>query len=200
MKKNAWYDETILPNQMINGANGKLGWPKLENSNHFKFLDNALKKCENAKSIIDLGCGAGEVGRVYSKFDYKGYDLPHIIEKVSKVVNPKLNYDFFDANQSDFEFCEEADIVLSNGFITELESCSKVFTKVLKKIRKYFILHRQKFADQEELNEYQTYGGLTTTNCSISQKVFYENIKDKFIILSEDIYENNLKTILLKKI
>jgi hypothetical protein len=195
--KSAWYDENTLPDNMVKGIDGSLGWPKLEKSTHFKYLKEAMDIC-GGKTLIDLGCGGGEVGRVFSDLHYVGYDLPHIIEKVSKVVNPELNYYSFDAYETDFEFIKGSDIVLSNSFITELTNCTNIIGKIINKSEKYVILHRQKFKDSEVVNNYNTYGGLNTTNCAISNTEFLKLIENKFDVVY-DVEYDDMKTIIIKK-
>ncbi len=195
--KSAWYDENILPKQMVKGADGTLGWPRLEDSGHFKYLKEAISICEG-NTLMDLGCGAGEVGRVYSEFDYIGYDLPHIIEKVAKKVNPHLKYDSFDAYETDFQFIKGVDIVLSNSFITELTNCTGILLKIIEKVDKYIVIHRQKFSENEEMKQYKTYGGLGTTECKISEKDFNESIQGSFDVIYSASYDG-MKTMTLKK-
>ena len=79
MKNNlesAWYNKDILPNEMKMRINGKKSWPKLENSWHFQYLDEAIKVCGKIETLIDLGCGGAEVGRVYPHIKYVGYETP----------------------------------------------------------------------------------------------------------------------------
>ena len=141
--KTAWYDEDILPSDM---AIKSVEW-ELDKSDHFVYLKEAFDMCREYKSIADLGCGAGNVGKVFSDMDYVGYDLDHIIEKVSKKVNPELSYISFDAYDTDFEFCKNYDVVLSNSFITELKYCGNILYDILDRCNKYVILHRQGFSE-----------------------------------------------------
>ena len=118
-KKNAWYNETILPKEMVSKViSHENGWSKLEHSDHFRFLDELINLTES-KTIADIGCGAAELGRIYNNFNYTGFDLPHIIEKVSKVVNPNLNYQVFDAYNFDYTFCKILSCNINNEVYDE---------------------------------------------------------------------------------
>lgn len=166
-KKNAWYNETILPKEMVSKViSPENGWSKLEHSDHFRFLDELINLTES-KTIADIGCGTAELGRIYNNFNYTGFDLPHIIEKVSKVVNPNLNYQVFDAYNFDYTFFKKYDLLICNGFISELNEPIQVLKNLLDNTKKYLIIHRQIFDDKSKVIEYKTYGDLLTTVCHI---------------------------------
>jgi hypothetical protein len=172
----AWFNHDILPNEMVLGAIGGKGWPKLEHSEHFKIIDEIISSV-NPKNIADIGCGAGEVGRIYSKVGYTGFDLPHIIEKVSKVVNPSLSYKTFDAYNFDYSEFKKYDILICNGFISELTKPFEVINNLLKNTERYLLIHRQYFSNKTEIVEYQTYGNLKTPRCYIDINEFKNMLK-----------------------
>jgi trans-aconitate methyltransferase len=156
-KKTAWYNETILPKQMVSKILNKNGFTKLEHSEHFIILDELIK-ITKSKNIADIGCGGAELGRVYYDFDYTGFDLPHIIENVSKVVNPNLNYVKFDAYDFDYTLFKKYDLLVCNGFISELIEPITVLKNLLDNTKKYLIIHRQIFEN----------GDLITQRCRIN--------------------------------
>ena len=202
-KKNrdtAWFDREKLPNAMLSA-----NFASLENADHFP----ALKDCfsvikDNAKSIIDIGCGTAEASKVFTEYEYFGADLPHIIEKVSKQRNPNEQYISFNASNADFSFLQGKDVVLMNSFISELSDWYLVMTKILVNSKKYVILHRQEVTKSSSyLQEYTTYGELRTIKSVINEeqlhRLFYMN---EFKVLKESSsfpYNSNHKTYLLEK-
>jgi hypothetical protein len=184
-KKTAWYNDDILPNEMVSGAIGQKGWVRLEHSEHFKVLDG-LVKLVNPKKIADVGCGAAELGRVYIGINYTGFDLPHIIEKVSKVVNKNLKYENFDANDFDYTVFKEYDLLICNGFISELTNPIEVLKKLIENTSGYLIIHRQFFSNETNFSEYMTYGELTTIRSHISLDEFNTLLRNHKIIKQEN--------------
>jgi hypothetical protein len=160
----AWTSENHeLEKDMINGALCKKpGWKKLEYSSHFTYL-NELILMTNEKSICDIGCGAGELGRVYKDYHYEGYDLQHIVENVSKVVNPQLTYNYFDANNFNYNLFKKYDLLICNGFISELINPLEIIKNLLENTNKYLIIHRQKIGNKTEIINYKTYADLLTS-------------------------------------
>lgn len=167
VNKTAWYNENELPNDMVLGAIGKKGWAKLEHSEHFGTLDKVISSI-SPKKIADIGCGAGELGRIYENTGYTGFDLPHIIEKVSKVVNPNLDYKVFDAYNFDYNEFKNYDVLVCNGFISELTNPIEIIKKLLENTEGYLLIHRQFFSDKTEIINYNTYGNLKTPRCIIN--------------------------------
>jgi len=197
MKKTAWYNTDILPNEMVRGAMGLNGWGRLENAAHFPYLNNLINKC-NCDNIADIGCGAGEVGRVYSKLNYSGFDLPHIIEDVAKKVNPNLEYFEFDAYSFDYTFFKKYDILLCNSFLSELPEPIPVLSQILKNTKKYLIIHRQYCSKEGKINEYNTYGNLTTVRSFISEEEFKNLLSEHRII--EELDSEFGKSILIERV
>lgn len=204
MIKNAWYDNSILPNEMVKAIRGDYGWKKLEYSEHFTTLDTLIKRTKT-NSIIDIGCGAGEVGRVYNNLDYCGCDLSHIIENVAEVINPGKNYIKFDANENqDMSFVENYEVLLMNSFLSEIEDPLKFLKNIIKYNINYILIHRQDFTDgKSSLCDYLTYGGIKTTNSIINYKEFTDILKDQYEVIAKQNsgLTNSYKcSILLKKI
>lgn len=172
--KTAWYDEEIIPESMLKAVTGQIaGWKQLEESDHLESLKHALFCCSNSNNLMDLGCGAGEVSRVFKQFDYTGADLTHIIEKVAKKKNPSNKYIYCDANTDDLQFLQNYDIVLMNSFLSEIPDYFKILNKVLFYSKKYIVIHRQQFDDSSSrLEEYPSYAGVVTTKTVINNKEF----------------------------
>ena len=70
----AWFNEDVLPSDMVKGATGEKGWSKLEDAEHFKVLNQFISNLTINK-MVDIGCGAGELGRVLSNINYTGFDF-----------------------------------------------------------------------------------------------------------------------------
>lgn len=202
-KNNAWYDSSIVPREMIRGAKAEIpGWRTLENTTHFIALDNLVKN-SGGKSIIDIGCGAAEAGRIYENMKYAGADLPHIIEQVAKKVNPDKTYITFDANDSeDFDFIKEYDIVLMNGFLSEITNPLEFLEKILQNAKKCIIIHRQDFNNEKTfLENYTSYGGKPATNSNINYKELVALVEKYNFEIAENISSNlvNKRSVLIRK-
>jgi hypothetical protein len=167
----AWFNKDLLPKAMIDGALGLNGWERLENTKHYKILKSLIDLIE-FQNIADIGCGAGELGRVLNCKNYCGFDLPHIVEEVSKKVNPNFNFNYFNSNESDYTTFKDFDLLICNGFISELINPLEVIKKILFFTKKNLIIHRQIFDSITRLVEYKTYANLTTIKSHISKNEF----------------------------
>jgi 2-polyprenyl-3-methyl-5-hydroxy-6-metoxy-1,4-benzoquinol methylase len=202
-KNNAWYDDTIVPREMIRGAKAEIpGWKTLENTTHFLALDSLVKK-SGGESIVDIGCGAAEVGRIYSNMKYAGADLPHIIEGVAEKVNPGKVYIKFDANESNkFDVIKEYDIILMNSFLSELSNPLEFLEKSLQNSKKYIIIHRQDFNNEKTfLENYKSYGGKLATSANINYKELAALVEKYNFEIAENISSNldNKRSVLIKR-
>ena len=196
-KKTAWFNEDILPTDMIKGATGENGWARLEYTEHFKIINDFISSLKVLK-MADIGCGAGELGRVLHNINYIGFDLPHIIDKVSKVVNPNLNYSEFNADMFNYEVLKEFDLIVCNGFISELNNPIEVLNKLIENTSEYLLIHRQFFSDETNFSEYNTYGNLPTIRTHIGFDEFKKLlINHKIINQVNNVWGD---TILIKKI
>jgi len=206
-KESCWYNQTTTPNEMVRGATGIL-WPVLEKSTHFPILMGMLQSIpESSVSLLDVGCGAGDVSRICGTLFYLGIDMPHILENVARRVNPSARYRNFDAYENDFEFMKDYDVILMNAFIDVLEFPLVVFEKVLENCEGYIILHRQSISDNSSTNVItaNSYGGWT--HRSIINLDDFNNLlqKHQFSIVKEQIVQSSPdtrsieKSLLLKK-
>ena len=184
-ERTAWYDEKDLPQGMLDSMIGNEKWSKLEDTEHFLILDEMIKISE-CKSMADVGCGAGEVGRIYGdNIEYVGFDLPHIVEKVSKVLNSSRNFVHFDSNKNDFSTLSKFDLILCSGFISELTNLMETIEKILSNAKDFVIIHRQSFDKSSNFTKYTTYAGLETTRANIGRDEFMSLLTEKkFKILS----------------
>jgi hypothetical protein len=188
-----------LSRDMINGALCKKpGWKKLEESSHFNYL-NELILMTGVKTICDIGCGAGELGRVYKTYNYEGYELPHIIENVSKVVNPNLIYHNFDANNFNYNVFQQYDLLVCNGFISELNNPLDIVSKLLENTSKYLIIHRQKINNKTEIINYKTYADLLTCQSILGVNDIKQILKGTNTIIEKELYFDGLVSLLIKK-
>ena len=196
----AWYNDDELPKDMIEGATGrKANFSQLESSKHFQKLKEVIDSIK-FESMADLGCGAGEVGRVFmNQFDYTGFDLPHIITKVAKILNPGLDFRNFDANETDFSFLSNYDLVLCNGFISELTKSLEILGKIMDNAKEYIVIHRQIISNKTKLEDYVTYADLNTPRALIGKNDFSNILEEKGF---ESIYNEEFdwgNTILIKR-
>ena len=198
-----WYDNDKCPEQMIHGAIGRL-WPILENSDHFPVLSELMNSTsEDCVSLLDIGCGAAEMSRIYPNYFYTGADLKNIIENVAMKMHPDKSYINFDiyADSEKCDFISSFDIVVMNAFIDVLEFPVCGLESVLKHASKYVILHRQEVDGQEtRVIKNPSYGGLTYH--SIINRGDFEGLlaEYSFEIVKETAIIQNSKSFLLRKI
>ena len=201
-KTTCWYNRNKSPEMMLSGAKGIL-WPKLEYSDHIGVLKNLLDKIPTTeKSLLDVGCGAAELSRVFPEYFYFGADLENTIKDVSMVMHPDANFIIFDVYESpqSCNFIAEYDIVVMNAFIDVMQYPIKALENILMNAKKYVIIHRQEVDNNGSTRVVTnpSYGGFTyhsIINCNEFNKILE---KYNFKILStQDLY-NNSKSFLLK--
>ena len=194
MEKTAWHDQE-MPEKMM-----QTHFPHIIYSDHFA----PLKKCfdlisNDANNLLDLGCGKAEISDAFPEYEYCGADLPHIIQKVSKISKPSLEYIEFDATICDMDFVSSFDVVVMNSFLSEIETADEILRKVLKYAPRYVVIHRQEIKDKEGIEEYLTYGGLTTTKYTFDRNQLEKVIESSgFTKLFETGCLGNLKSLTLK--
>jgi len=186
-----------MPEKMM-----ETNFPHIVYSDHF----GSLKKCVDlipagAKNLLDLGCGKAEISDAFPQYEYCGADLPHMIQKVSKLTRPTLEYVEFDAQVSNMDFVSDFDIVIMNSFLSEIPNADQILDKTLKCAKGYVIIHRQMIKEQEHVQTYSTYGDLKTTAYTFGRKNFEKITKqNNFKTLIEVDTLKTLKTILLDKV
>jgi len=187
-KNTCWYDSKKVPEQMILGAKGVL-WPVLEKSDHFPVLNTLMSLIDDDTfTLLDIGCGAAEISRIYPKYYYTGADLPHMIREVAMKMHPQNSYIPFDIYEDDCGFIKDYDLVAMNAFIDVLEKPVEALTKVLTKAPKYVLIHRQTFNDEKEthLYKYPSYGGVDSYQSVINRNEYLSlQKKTGFEIVSE---------------
>jgi len=185
----SWKESDEVVKQMCKGSNGSLWGHKLEHADHFPILKSLLEKANNTGLLIDIGCGAGDVSRVW-KGDYLGIDLDWVIEKVAKVCNPSFNFVMIDVLNDDLSEIPSCNCLLMNAFLDMIEEPITVLRKIIKSIdANYVIVHRQKITatPHKELDFVTSYAGTVVpaskiTKNSIEQFCQEMNVKDTMII------------------
>ena len=155
-----WQKSKVIIDQMIKGSSGELWGSKLEQSDHFKILDFLLNQTQKNGLLVDVGCGAGDVFRVWGS-NYLGVDLDWIIENVSKSCNPLANYKSADVLSYDFEKIPNCSCILMNAFLDVIENPSNFLEKICQsKKAKFIIVHRQqiKNIEKDESSISESYG------------------------------------------
>jgi len=187
-KDTCWYDSKRVPEQMLLGARGVL-WPVLEKSDHFPVLNNLMSFVpSDVFTLLDIGCGAAEISRIYPNYYYTGADLTHIVKEVAMKMHPQNSYVPFDIYENDCLFIKDYDLVVMNAFIDVLEKPVIGLTKVLTNAPKYVLMHRQTFNDEKEthLYKYPSYGGVDSYQSVINRKEFLDlQSKTEFEIVQE---------------
>lgn len=94
-----------------------LGWDKGRQDIRFEVLLSFFE-CRG-KSILDIGCGFGDLNRALSRqeteFDYTGVDLVAELIDEGRRQYPQENIEFINADFLDYTFTREFDIVLASG-------------------------------------------------------------------------------------
>lgn len=154
-----WEENEDIIKQMISGSNGTLWGNRLEQAGHYPLLRECLNIVGQQGLLIDLGCGAGDVSRVW-KGDYLGIDLDWVIEKVAKVCN-QANY--LSANLAEsIPVLPQSKCILMNAFLDMLENPIHVLNSVLDSANtEWVIVHRQKIGYKDEHLLGTSYGGAT---------------------------------------
>ena len=193
----AWHNEQ-LPAYMMNTH-----FPHIKNSDHFPAIKQCFSHIGEAKNLIDLGCGKAEISDVFTEYEYCGADLPHMIQKVSRLSKPTLKYVEFDVYLSDMNFISEFDIVLMNSFLSEIPNANQILDKVLKHSKRHVVIHRQIIENQENIVTYSTYGSLPTIAYTFDRKEFedivHQNSFKKLVDINTFPSVPNTKTILLQR-
>lgn len=147
-----WIEDDQIIEEMIKGSSGELWGKKLEQTDHFPIL-NYFLNASNSVTLLDLGCGAGDVSRVWKK-EYLGVDLPWVIERVSKVCNPKASYKSIDVTKEGIAELPSSDCLLMNAFLDVQEEPLLLLQSICNS-RKYknIIIHRQQLTKKENIKE-----------------------------------------------
>lgn len=199
MNNTAWHNQDICRHILATN------FPPLRDSVHFPPLGECVLRAARARTVLDVGCCKAELAKTFPDLDYTGADLEHIIEGVSKVLQPSLKYIYFNADNDDYSFMSNYDIVVMNSFLSETTNPLIVLDQVLQYASKYVILHRQDIDTADtHLVEYSTYGGLRATNSIINRQNFVDILKNRgwtidFEINSFENDEPEKKTILLTR-
>lgn len=158
MKK--WEDDPEIIKQMIDGSKGILWGNKLEQASHYPLLKYCLDEVGHSGLLIDVGCGAGDVSRVW-KGQYLGVDLDWVVEKVSKVCNPN-SYLSADLTVS-IPALPSAKCVLMNAFLDVQENPEEILEQAMNEIdTEWFIIHRQKIGKSDGFVTGVGYGNSST--------------------------------------
>ena len=195
MKKTAWHNQK-MPEKMM-----QTHFPHIIYSDHFAPLKECFDLISNdANNLLDIGCGKAEISDAFPEYKYCGADLPHIIQKVSKISKPSLEYVEFDATICDMDFVSSFDIVVMNSFLSEIEMADEILCKVLKYAPKYVVIHRQAIEEKSKIDRYATYGGLETIKYTFKKIRFEEILKEyNFNNVFETECLGNMKSLILKK-
>jgi hypothetical protein len=147
----SWQESDKIVDQMIKGSNGTLWGFKLEESSHYPILQKLLEISGNKGLLVDIGCGAGDVSRIWGA-DYLGIDLDWVIQRVSKQCNPDKSFLSLDlTTQLNFQDIPESNCVLMNAFLDVQENPIEILEKICKEANtNWIIVHRQRIQDIEK--------------------------------------------------
>ena len=172
----SWVESDLLVEQMIKGSSGELWGNTLEGSDHFPILKQAFSLVGNSGSLLDIGCGAGDVSRVWEG-EYTGIDLPWVVERVSKVCNSTRNYLPIDLRPSSLSLLPHARVVLMNAFLDVRDDPHEFLDALLKMNYENFIVHRQRLTNGSAKLEYRkSYGDSTVPSSIMSWDRIYQSV------------------------
>jgi 2-polyprenyl-3-methyl-5-hydroxy-6-metoxy-1,4-benzoquinol methylase len=199
MNNTAWHNQDICRHILATN------FPPLQDSVHFPPLRECILRAAKGRTVLDVGCCKAELAKTFPELDYTGADLEHIIEGVSKMLQPSLKYIYFNADNDDYSFMSNYDIIVMNSFLSETTNPLIVLDQVLQYASKYVVLHRQDIDKAEtHLVAYNTYGGLRATNSIINRQNFVDILENRgwavdFEINSFENDEPDKKTLLLMR-
>ena len=171
-----WSESDFLVEQMIKGSTGELWGVRLEDSDHFPVLKHSIESVGNSGTLLDVGCGAGDVSRVWTG-DYIGVDLPWVVERVSKFCNPGKNYFSLDLNVSTVNSLPPCRVLLMNAFLDVRENPHELLDSVLQSNFESLVIHRQRLSQKEsKVESRKSYGDSTVPSSIMSWERIHESV------------------------
>lgn len=171
-----WEESDAIIEQMIKGSTGELWGSRLEGSDHFSILKHSIEAVGNYGTLIDVGCGAGDISRVWTG-DYVGVDLPWVIERVSKVCNSGGKYLSMDINADTVKSLPESRVVLMNAFLDVREDPHEIFESILQTNFENLIIHRQRLSQKDSKIEHRdSYGNSTVPSSVMSWERMHSSV------------------------
>ena len=161
-----WEESDAIIEQMIKGSTGELWGVKLEQSDHFLLLSHALNHVGIEGDLIDVGCGAGDVSRIWDG-NYKGVDLDWVIERVSKVCNPGNDYISMNLEIENVKELPKARVALMNAFLDVRSDPHEMFEELLKLDIGNLIVHRQRLSQNSSSIDFRPGYGNTSVPSSV---------------------------------
>ena len=197
-KKSCWYNTEETPEKMIEGAQGKL-FPVLKDSDHWPILRHLLSLCEDAETILDVGCGAAALSELIS-LKYTGCDLPHIIENVGKVSSPNADLIPFDFYNDDLSFIKKYDVIVANAFIDVLDNPVVSLDNLMSVTKQYIIVHRQRLTESNSDSEkVESYAGFSYSSILSLKDLETLCVKNNFKCLELVPWSGNSYSFLMKR-
>lgn len=151
-----WREDKSIIDSMNKASSGELWGHKLEGSSHFPLLKLILDRVGHHGLLLDVGCGAGDLSRVWGG-QYVGVDLDWIIDNVSKSCNPDATFIKADIQKGDLKSLPECRVIFANAFLDVVHNPCEVLRKLCNLKSDYVIIHRQRVSktkpDVVELRE-----------------------------------------------
>ena len=144
-----WEKDFEIIEDMRRGSEGSLWGHKLEQADHFPLLKSLLDEVGHDGLLIDLGCGAGDLSRVWSG-QYLGADLDWILEEVAKKCNPAAEFMKFDVFNDDIKDLPPSKAIIMNALLDVIEDPITILRKVCQADTDFVVVHRQKIVETKD--------------------------------------------------
>jgi len=164
-----WEKNDEIISQMIKGSSGELWGKTLEQSDHFHIMKKTLSHIDKSFTMVDIGCGAGDVSKFWEG-NYLGVDLEWVINNVAKVRNP--NQQFLSLNVVDnaklIGSCAKK-FLFMNAFLDVVQDPIELLEELIKLKPEAIVIHRQRVDDNLKSEPRTSYAGAVVNSSVISK-------------------------------
>lgn len=170
-----WEKRDDIIDQMIKGSNGELWGKTLEQTDHFPIMQKALSHIDKSLTMIDIGCGAGDVSKFWDG-DYIGVDLDWVVEGVSKVRNPNKKFLSINVIEGNFDLIDKNDrkFLFMNAFLEVMQDPIETLERLMELQPEAIVIHRQRIGDENQSELRSSYAGAIVNSSVISKESIIE--------------------------
>ena len=146
--KVSWKEDHKIIDEMNKASSGELWGHRLEGSSHFPLLQFLLNHVKHRGLLIDVGCGAGDLSRVWGG-QYLGVDLDWVIENVSEVRNPSSSFVKVNVQLDDLKNLPECRVIFANALLDVVHNPYEILRKLCNLKAEFVIIHRQRLREEK---------------------------------------------------